>query len=169
MRILLVSLFSLTLTACGWQLRGSSDLDAIGELQVTGGSFELRRDLIQTLERNGITVEAHAPFTLALSSEQWRRRVVAVDSQGREIERELRFSLQWRLRDNDDQSTAEQSTVRITRSFNFDPSNPATAADEEALTRNNIYRDAISQLIRQLEALSRNIISTGQDLNTETD
>ena len=154
MRAAAVFLSCVLLAACGWQLRGASQLTNIETLDVRGASFEFRRDLVRLLERDGILVHEHAPLTLDLTRERWTQRIIGVDALGREAERELRLSTGWRLRDETGQALTAHQVIQVIRSFNYDPTNVAAASDEEQITREAMYRDALGQLMRQLEAAS---------------
>lgn len=154
MRILAAGLLCVALTACGWHLRGSSDLSALEAISVTGASFELRRDLVRNLERNGVLVHDYAAMILELGEERWSQRTIAVDILGREAERELRLSTHWQLRDEGGKSLGPRQSIQVIRSFNYDPTNIAAASDEEQITRESMYRDALGQLMRQLHATS---------------
>lgn len=157
MRTLATALLCLALAACGWQLRGSSDLSAIDAITVSGASFELRREVVRHLERNGVVVHDYAPLILELGTERWVQRTVAVDALGREAERELRFSTHWQLRDESGKSVNRRQSLQVIRSFNYDPTNVAAASDEEQITREAMYRDVLGQLMRQLDAASANL------------
>ena len=88
-------ILTLLLSACGWQLRGTTSKPNLETLTVTGASTELRYTLEDELENQGVLVHGESPYLLVIDDEDWMRRTSAVDAQGRQAEIELRYTLYW--------------------------------------------------------------------------
>lgn len=149
---------SLVLSGCGFKLRGAPEYQNLAALTVTGGSYDLRNGTLDALEASGVAVHDAAPQTLRIDNERFGRRTVAVDAQGRAAEIELRYSFFWQLADSKT-STAitPRRQITLVRNFNYDPENATASSDEESYTRQDMYRDATWQLLRQLDAATRDM------------
>ena len=83
-RVILLLVLGLALSACGWQLRGTTSTPSMETLTVSGASTELRYTLEDELEDQGVLVHSEAPYILVIDDEDWMRRTSAVDAQGRQ-------------------------------------------------------------------------------------
>ncbi|WP_111655899.1 LPS assembly lipoprotein LptE [Isoalcanivorax indicus] len=158
MRLLLVIAATLLLAACGWQLRGTPQYLALESLTLDGPSYELRRRLELALEESGVAVHGDSERRLAILNERWDRRTVAVDAQGRAAEIELRYGFNWQLRSRNGETRTPSRRINLVRNFNFDAANATAASDEERATRQEMFEDATWQLLRQLDAVSGQLI-----------
>lgn len=156
MRTLWALLALALLAGCGFQLRGAPQYQQLESLTLLGGSFDLHDGLINALEASDVLVHDASPHTLQIGSERIDRRTVAVDSQGRAAEIELRYTFTWQLLDSRTQSAiTPRRRITLVRSFNYDPENATASSDEELYTRADMHRDATWQLLRQLDAAVR--------------
>lgn len=156
MRALGALLVLALLAGCGFQLRGAPQYQQLESLTLQGGSFDLHDGLIDALEASDVLVHDTSPHILQLEGERIDRRTVAVDSQGRAAEIELRYSFTWQLLDSrTGTAITPRRRIALVRSFNYDPENATASSDEELYTRADMYRDATWQLLRQLDAATR--------------
>lgn len=143
----------LMLAGCGWQLRGTPAFTGLDSLTLEGGSRVLRHHLTRELGAAEVPVHDHAPWRLVIEDERWQRRTIAVDNQGRAAEVAVNLELSWQLRHGDsDKAAAPRRSLRISRSFHYNPDSAVAASDEEELLRQSLYQDAVWQMLRQLEA-----------------
>ncbi|MCH8544599.1 MAG: hypothetical protein LAT61_13610 [Alcanivorax sp.] len=178
--LIIVMAVALLLSACGWQLRSAPQYLALESVSLDGGSHDLRRRVSMALEDSGVLVHNDSLRRLQISDETWDRRTVAVDAQGRAAEIELRYGFNWQLREfngagaNGSASSSRSSRsatgssegatltprrrINLIRNFNFDAANATAASDEERFTRQDMFEDATLQLLRQLDAASRQLI-----------
>lgn len=148
----LVALVAIVLLAgCGWQLRGAV-VPAVESLAINGGSLALVNRLADSLEQAGVTVYPDAPRQLGISRERWQTRVIAVDTLGRALEQELRYTLRWQVSDRDRQLSPSRELV-VTRSYSIRSDNAGGASDEARQTRELMIEDAARRLLRQLQAV----------------
>lgn len=149
---------SLMLSGCGFKLRGAPEYQNLTSLTVSGGSYDLRNGTLDALEASGVAVHNTAPQTLRIDNERFGRRTVAVDAQGRAAEIELRYRFFWQLLDSrTNTAITPRRQITLVRNFNYDPENATASSDEETYTRADMYRDATWQLLRQLDAATRDL------------
>ena len=148
-------LLTLLLTACGWQLRGTTSTPSMETLTVSGASTELRYTLEDELEDQGVLVHNQAPYILVIDDEDWMRRTSAVDAQGRQAEIELRYTLRWHIKDRKSGALLTTPTRMMTlRNLPWYPENATASSDEEQLVRDDLFLDMAYRLINQIAAAS---------------
>ena len=150
----------LSLTSCGFHLRGAVELPpAMARTFIAGAEnsplyYELESAL---LAAGGQVVESAeaADAILTLHSARYGRRVLSVDSAGRASEYELSLRVAFSLSDNGGELLARQDEVSVLRDYRFDPDNVlASGAQEEAL-QVELRRYAVRQILSRLQRISR--------------
>jgi len=157
-------LFVLLLSGCGFHLRGAVVLPQSMSNTVIAGSdrSELYYEIENALRNAGGTVAQSVDATtsvLTVNSQRINRRVLSVDSQGRDAEYELVLNLVFSLRDSLGNQIADREKVTVNRDFSFDPDNVLSKSEEEASLRSEMLRQGVAQMIRRLHALSRHPVS----------
>ncbi len=162
MRILRHSplIFLLLLSGCGFHLRNAVPLpQSMSNTVIVGTSrSELYYEVENALRNAGGVVAPEVDATtsvLTLHSQNVRRRVLSVDSQGRDAEYELVLNLVYSLRDAAGRVIADKETVKVNRDFSFDPDNVLAKSEEEASLRSEMLRQGVVQMMRRLSALAR--------------
>ena len=159
MRQLSTLLLLLTLTACGFHLRGSVELPpelAAINVQDAKPTTDIAPSLRSALKSSGIQVSDSAPMLLQLKAEQYGKRVLSVDSSGRAQEYGLSYTVRFLLKgvgaegEKDAMWLAEQ-TVTQTRDLRFDANAVLGTASEEAQLKAEMRRDAVSKILRRLQ------------------
>ena len=96
-RNLLVIGLATLLSACGFQLRGTGDVQfALKELDVSARNAygETVNQVREVLQNNDVRVYPGAPYSLVLSNEQENRRAASFTSSARTAEYELNKTLE---------------------------------------------------------------------------
>jgi len=159
MRHLFTLLLLLSLTACGFHLRGSVELPpalATMAVQDAKPATDIAPELRNALKNSGTQVSETASMVLALKAEQYGKRVLSVDSSGRAQEYGLSYTVRFLLKGVGTESEREtvwlaEQTVTQTRDLRFDATAVLGAASEEAQLREEMRRDAVSQILRRLQ------------------
>ncbi|MCG8391445.1 MAG: LPS assembly lipoprotein LptE [Pseudomonadales bacterium] len=148
-------LLALLLTACGWQLRGTTSVPSMETLTIAGASTELRYTLEDELENQGVLVHGESPYILVIDDEDWMRRTSAVDAQGRQAEIELRYTLLWHIKDRKTGALLTTPNRMMTlRTLPWYPEDATASSDEEQLVRDDLYEDMSYRLINQIAVAS---------------
>ena len=158
-------LLLLLLGGCGFQLRGTGPATTplpadLSPLQLRGlvASDPTRAELAMLLRSSGVTLAsggATAASVLQLSDRQSRRRVIAVDSDGKVLEYELFESLQFELRDGAGNSRLQAQRVAIERSHLNPGVQVLGKESEEQTLRREMRRDLAGQIVNRLAAQLR--------------
>ena len=158
--ILLISM----LNACGFKLRGALELSPdMSPLYLQQNSlFELARQIKPLLAANEIKLtenEHEANAYLTLNSEQKKRNVLSVDSNGRAREYLLSYTVLFSITIKS--ATAlkakdiEQS-ISISRSLLFDPDAVLAVTNESEILYKDMQRDAAQLILLKMQAHSKN-------------
>lgn len=159
-RILALMLLS-TLTACGFQLRGTQaglDLD-LGPLKVVSANQESDLgDMVgRALVSAGATVpaEGEKASTLTLSSERWTDRPLTVDSNVEVREFIMIYAVEFNMTGPDGEERVPRQIIELDREYTFDVTAAGGTPAERALIREELGRDMVGALVRRLAAAQR--------------
>lgn len=144
LRIALVVVICLVLTACGFQLRGQTDLPAAMErtyLALADENGELGRALRPLLESAGADLVSgdEDGATLMVGQDRMQREILTVGRQARVSEFQLRYQVRFSLRDAAGETLVPERSLELTRDFTFDEASVLGKANEEELLREELY------------------------------
>ncbi len=154
MRYLLTLILLVSLTACGFHLRGSVQLPpelAEIALQDASPATDILPELRRALKNENIRLSETAPLVLQLKSEQYGKRVLSVDSSGRAQEYGLSYTVRFSMQGENDAVWLMEQTVTESRDLRFDANAVLGSASEETLLKTEMRRDAVLQLLRRLQ------------------
>ncbi|ROR34863.1 LPS assembly lipoprotein LptE [Inmirania thermothiophila] len=157
----LALLAAAALAGCGFHLRGSMDLPPpLARAVVTGEAVpvELEEALGRALRAAG-GVLAAAPETararIVVLEVRNERRVLAVGSDGKAREYELRYAVRYRIDAADGRPLLAPQQVAVTRDLVFDTGDFLAKRDEEATVHAEMVREAAAALLRRAAAALR--------------
>ena len=150
-----VLLLSLTLAACGFQLRGVADL-SFKNLYIQGAKLSISRELNQSFKTNGIKVvkeAADAELLLELINEINEKRILSLSGGGVVREFELNYSVNFRTRAPASPTWSAVQTVQARRDFSYNDNALLGKLDEEANLNTDMRSDAVREVLRRLTAI----------------
>ena len=148
-------LFTLMLSACGFQLRGTADL-AFKNVYIQGGKLSINRDLERTLKTNGVQIAAKsedAELLLELVSERSQKRIMSLSGGGLVREFELIYLLNFRIREASNPIWGPLQTIRNRRDFSYNDNALLGKVEEEERLNADMRQDAIREMLRRLTAV----------------
>lgn len=154
MRSLLTLILLLSLTACGFHLRGSVQLPPeLGELTLVDAkpATDVAPELRRALQGQGVRLMEAAPLRLQLAAEHYGKRVLSVDAAGRAQEYGLSYMVRFSLLAADGVAWLPEETVTLTRDLRFDAAAVLATGNEEAQLKGEMRRDAVLQILRRLQ------------------
>ena len=155
-RNLLVIGLATLLSACGFQLRGTGDVQfALKELDVSARNAygETVNEVRDVLQNNGVKVYPGAPYSLVLSNEQENRRAASFTSSARTAEYELTKTLEYEIRGSKD--LLLMSDKLEAQSFYTQDGNNLIGGDQEAAQlQQEMNRELVQQLVQRLQQIS---------------
>lgn len=151
----LVVLLSLLLPACGFHLRGITEL-SFKTLYIQGSTLSISRELKQTFKSNGIQIvesAANADLLLEMMSETNEKRILSLSGGGAVREYELNYQASFRTREPANPVWSAPQTVQSRRDFSYNDNALLGKLDEEAQLNTDMRSDAIREIMRRLAAI----------------
>lgn len=148
-------LLALTLSACGWQLRGGGQgslADAAIHLEPRMGEGELANTTRRALRRVGASVvEAGVQArVLTLIRENTNRRTTSVDAQGRPTSYELTYSIEFAVSGTDDDRLLAPTTVSARDSYEASPLDTLAEQSERARLTEELRGQAVDLMLSRV-------------------
>jgi LPS-assembly lipoprotein len=159
MKQLLIALVILATTACGWQLRGMTQLPASVRVMTLESQANNRftQRLKQQLVFNGVVfpTDSSANVRLILAPISIERLTLSVNSLGQAAEYELNAELKVRLVQLEEGTDTEWS-ISGRRVFSNDINSVIATQSEEKTQRQELENDLIRKLMNRLEKAQLN-------------
>jgi|TARA_B110000008_G_scaffold122236_1_gene124695 LPS-assembly lipoprotein len=159
MKQLLIALVILATTACGWQLRGMTQLPASVRVMTLESQANNRftQRLKQQLVFNGVVfpTDSRANVRLILAPVSIERLTLSVNSLGQAAEYELNAELKVRLVQLEEGTDTEWS-LSGRRVFSNDINSVIATQSEETTQRQELENDLIRKLMNRLEKAQLN-------------
>ncbi|MDH0622422.1 LPS assembly lipoprotein LptE [Pseudomonas chengduensis] len=144
------------LSACGFQLRGTGDVQfALKELDVSARDAygDTVQQVREVLENNDVRVHAGAPYKLVISRETENRRSASYSSGARTAEYELSMGLEYEIRGAQNLLLTDNK-VEVQNYYQQDDNNLAGSDQEAAQLRSELRREMIQQLVFSLQQIT---------------
>jgi len=159
--VLLVSILTLFLASCGFQLRGPAQLPPeMARTYLTGVNANqgFARELTGLLRASGVTLvdsreAASAEFRVRRLLTD--RRVLSVGGDARVSEYELYMVLEYEVRGVGSEWSMEPVTLNITREYVHDPLLVLSQGEQERTLREAMNRDLAQLVMFRLQAEAR--------------
>lgn len=155
-RNLMVIGLALLLSACGFQLRGTGDVQfALKELDVSARNAygETVNQVREVLQDKGVRVYPGAPYRLVLSDEQENQRSASFTSAARTAEYELTKTLTYEIRGSKD-LLLMSNNLEVQSYYTQDGNNLIGGDQEAAQLRQEMNRELVQQLVQRLQQVS---------------
>lgn len=151
----IILLLMLSLSACGFHLRGSADL-SFKQVFIQGSTLSISRDLKHSLKANGIKVTdstEQAELLLEIINEASEKRILSLSGGGLVREYELNYKVNFRTRATSDATWSPVQTVQVRRDFSYDDKVLLGKAEEEDRLNTDMRKDAVREILRRLTAI----------------
>ncbi|MEL0081698.1 MAG: LPS assembly lipoprotein LptE [Gammaproteobacteria bacterium] len=147
-----------SLTACGFHLRGQLDLPAAMAatyIESNGVNADLVKKLRSSLRGNGAAVttdRTEATAILRLLGDTYDRRVLSVGG-GRKIrEFELHYAVRFELVELGGDRLVATQTIELFRDYTYDENDILGKQGEEANIRKDMIREAADRVLRVIQS-----------------
>jgi LPS-assembly lipoprotein len=151
-RPLLVLLLASFLAGCGFKLRGQQEFpfETISVPGVSPLTLDLRRNIAAANERTTVIQEVTgADAVLTVLAEQQEKVIIALNTQGRVTEYQLRYRVAYRVSSPKGLDYIPPTAVVLTRDITFN--NQVLAKEtEEGQLYTEMRADMVQQIIRRL-------------------
>lgn len=151
----LLFLLVLSLSACGFQLRGTAALpfDTLYIPNTTGGvALDLKRNIQGGTRTRVVDNEKTAQALMELSGESKFRNILSLSGAGRVRELQLVYRVNLRVHDGKGGEFIPLTTLSITRDLTYNDTDVLAKEAEEAAIYREMQSDLVQQILRRLSA-----------------
>ncbi len=166
--LLLMVLLSL-LSACGFHLRGTSELPATIKVAVIDGVARYSETALaikQQLESAGarvLTIADVDTVHFVVLQDHFSRRVLSVDASGTANEYELTYIFAMRVLGAKGKLLVAERTITLNRNYIYDSNNALAKSDEEASIKLQMISLAVRQAMRRIGIKLKQITASSTD------
>ena len=153
-------LLLLTLSACGWQLRGAGQEATIERLHIDSRTpnSHFMRVLKPYLQSSGIELvnsASNAEYSLKIIQEKSKRRTATVSASARISESLLEERVDYLVAHSDGSLALERTTAFVERIYEYNEDNVLSTEDEAQLLKREMYNDLARQISNRLRHLHK--------------
>ena len=151
MRILYLFVVMTMISSCGYQLRGSMNVDGLENITIiSNGHTSISNMLSQKLGSSVIlqTQDNNTYPVVKINSISSRKRQLSVNSSGRVDEYEISKSLDYEIISSENNSVT--GTLKASGSYDFNESRMQITSEQEKITNNAIDKVLVRKLIQKL-------------------
>lgn len=157
LRFSIISALLLALTACGFHLRGPSDIP-FESVFIEGNRLVISKDLKRALNTSKIAIvnkPDDAELRLELVGEENEKRILSLAGEGTVNEYELYYRVHYRTKLAGRPTWSEVQTVEARRDFTYSDDRLLAKQVEEKKLNEYMHQYVINNLMRRLSALKR--------------
>jgi len=172
-KILFLILLLSLLQACGFRLRGASELPSTIKFAVVEGVAQYSEAglaIKQQLESSGATVltssDVDTVHFIVLSND-FSRRVLSVNASGAANEYELTYFFSMRVLDSKGKLLVAERAINLNRNYIYDLTNALAKSDEEASIKVQMISLAVRQSMRRIGIKLRQLENLTVQANDE--
>ena len=151
MRILYLFVIMMMISSCGYQLRGSMNVDGLENIIIiSNGHTSISNMLSQKLGSSVILqIQDYNTYPVVkINSISSRKRQLSVNSSGRVDEYEISKSLDYEIISSENNSVT--GTLKASGSYDFNESRMQITSEQEKITNNAIDKVLVRKLIHKL-------------------
>ena len=151
MRILYLFVIVMMISSCGYQLRGSMNVDGLENIIIiSNGHTSISNMLSQKLGSSVILqIQDYNTYPVVkINSISSRKRQLSVNSSGRVDEYEISKSLDYEIISSENNSVT--GTLKASGSYDFNESRMQITSEQEKITNNAIDKVLVRKLIQKL-------------------
>ena len=151
MRILYLFVIMTMISSCGYQLRGSMNVDGLENIIIiSNGHTSISNMLSQKLGSSVILqIQDYNTYPVVkINSISSRKRQLSVNSSGRVDEYEISKSLDYEIISSENNSVT--GTLKASGSYDFNESRMQITSEQEKITNNAIDKVLVRKLIQKL-------------------
>ena len=151
MRILYLFVIVMMISSCGYQLRGSMNVDGLENIIIiSNGHTSISNMLSQKLGSSVILqIQDYNTYPVVkINSISSRKRQLSVNSSGRVDEYEISKSLDYEIISSENNSVT--GTLKASGSYDFNESRMQITSEQERITNNAIDKVLVRKLIQKL-------------------
>ncbi len=157
-RFSLVAMLAMSLTACGFHLRGNIPLsDGLKNIYLSAPEGSFKDKLESRLTKLGATMAITpqaADAILDITQAQSNRTVGTLDERGKVNSYNINFNVSYMLKDIAGNAIRPNAKVKESRRYNFDPQAVIESESEEADLVEDMEDEVVLKILRKLATIT---------------
>jgi LPS-assembly lipoprotein len=157
MRALVILLLTVTLAACGFQLRGSYTLPwdtlYIGFPENTPIYADIKRGIEASTQTRIVTDPKKAQASFIVLADLPTRTILSLNAAGQVREFQLTRSFVYKIQDTSGKELVPSNQIILQREMTFDDAHLLPKEAEEVMIQREMQQDLVQQLLRRLSSL----------------
>ena len=157
-RVIAILLVAMTLSSCGFQLRGQAAIPYKTLFIETNGYSLFANDLERAIRSGSktkiVSSRDEAEAVLKIISEVQEKQIIALSSAGKVLEFEIRYRVAFRLTDRAGKDLTAPGEIYLRRYMTYEDTEVLAKESEEALLYRDMKADAVQQMLRRLSVAS---------------
>ena len=153
----LISLIVASLSACGFHLRGPSDVP-FKSVYIQGNTLTISKGLKKYLNTNEIKIlpsAENAELLIDLLGEENEKRILSLAGTGTVNEYELYYRISYRTKVSNQPLWSQAITIESRRDLTYSDATLLSKQTEERKLNENMQQEVVNRLIRRLSALEK--------------
>lgn len=156
-RFYVILLIASALTACGFHLRGPSEIP-FNTIFIEGNTLVVSKELKRLLAISNVEIlpsAENAELRLELVGEENEKRILSIGDAGTVNEFELYYRVHYRTKLADQPTWSEVNTVEARRDFTYSDASLLAKQNEEKKLNQGMQEYVVNSIMRRLSALKR--------------
>ncbi len=156
-RFYLITCLLLGLTACGFHLRGPSEIP-FNTIFIEGNTLVISKDLEKALNTSQVEIlnsGKDAELRLELMGEENEKRILSLGGEGTVNEYELYYRVHYRTLLAGQSTWSDVQTVEVRRDYTYSDANLLAKQNEEKALNKGMQEAVLNGMMRRLSALKR--------------
>lgn len=153
-RVIAILLVAMTLSACGFQLRGQAAIPYKTLFIETSGyslfAIDLERAIRSGSKTRIVDSRDESVAVLKIVGEVQEKQILALSSAGKVLEFELRYRVAFRLTDRAGTDLTAPGEIYLRRYMTYEDTEVLAKESEELLLYRDMKADAVQQMLRRL-------------------
>jgi LPS-assembly lipoprotein len=142
---ILILILTLSITSCGFQLRGSLD-NNFDSIQIIGGSSGFTKLIIKKYKQSGIKIKkSSADKVIEIVTDEFEKRILSLSSTGKVREYQLNYFISYRIKTLSGEWGPEIK-IKSRRVYSYNDQNIVAKQQEEE----NLIKGMKEQIIRTM-------------------
>ena len=151
MRILYLFVIMMMISSCGYQLRGSMNVDGLENIIIISNGHTSISNMLSQKLGSSVILQSQDNNTypvVKINSISSQKRQLSVNSSGRVDEYEISKSLDYEIITSENNSVT--GTLKASGSYDFNESRMQVTREQEKITNNAIDKVLVRKLIQKL-------------------
>lgn len=156
---LAILMLCMTMTGCGFKLRGQVPIPFESLFVEAPGYSAFVNDLERAIRSGSgtriVPVREEAQAVLKILGESQEKHILSLSSGGKVREFELRYRVAYRLTDKNSVDLSPPGEISLRRDMTYDDTQVLAKESEQALLFRDMKADAVQQMLRRLSVAQR--------------